>query len=66
MRVWDKEVKDRRKPWEKAGLSYTAWHEKQIGGKVIYPTPLWRQQHLFPKWLQAKRIIPAWEKEKKS
>ena len=57
MRVWDKELKTEGNRGRK--LSYTAWHQQQIGGKVIYPTPLWRQQHLFPKWLQAKRIIPA-------
>ena len=44
-------------------MSYSAWREQQIGGKVEPLTPLWQQQHTFPKWLQAKRIKAAWEKE---
>ena len=54
---------DNRPAWEKAGMSYSAWREQQIGGKVEPLTPLWQQQHTFPKWLQAKRIKAAWEKE---
>ena len=54
---------DNRPEWEKRGLTYAQWHEKQIGDKPKPLTPLWKQQHLFPKWLRDKRIKAAWEKD---
>ena len=57
-------VIDNRTPWEKEGLTYMQWHEKNLKkyGKPKPLTPIWAQQDTFPDWLKAKHIKAAWEK----
>ena len=53
---------DNRPAWEKEGLTYMQWHERNLAkwrekyGKPKPLTPLWMQQDSFPDWLRAKRI----------